>query len=187
MYPRYPALHAIFSTAIDTEHFLFAPTRTYMNILLVSHSPFHTPTLADKHMHTFLACPLSICFFLSPHKVCNPLFSPSTFPWGGSMLWHYCVCTGGEEIFSDAMQTSHPADKSDGLTGPCRDAHSHCSLVTGSVALIRHLSDTCYWDSSYHSIKIQFWSPFPSIKHSMHNSDITREPWGPIVYSVKHN
>lgn len=82
----YLALLAIFPTAIDTKHFPFAPPCTYMHILLLSHSPCHTPILTDKHMHTFLACPRSICFALSPHKVCSPLFSPSTFPRGGSTL-----------------------------------------------------------------------------------------------------
>lgn len=153
MYSCYPSPLAAFSAPIDTKHFLFAPPHTYMHILLVPLSPFHTPTLTDIHICTFLACPLSICFFLSPHKACNPLFSPSAFPWGGTMLWHHCFCAGGEEIFSDAMQTSHPADKADGLTGPCRDTHSHCSLVTGSVALISNLSNTCYWHSSYRSIE----------------------------------
>lgn len=43
--PRYPTLFATFSASIDTKHFLFAPPRTPMHILLLSHSPFHTPTL----------------------------------------------------------------------------------------------------------------------------------------------
>lgn len=81
-----PALFAIFSALIDTKHHVFAPSRTYMHILLLSHSPFHTPTLTYAHMHAFLACPLSICFFISPHKVRRPLFSPSAFPWGGDAL-----------------------------------------------------------------------------------------------------
>ncbi len=73
-----------------TQNTTFAPPHTYMHTLLLSHSPFHTSTLSlshtHTHMHTFLACLLSICFFISPHKVCRPLFSPSAFPRGGDAL-----------------------------------------------------------------------------------------------------
>lgn len=77
-------------------------------------------TLTYAHLHTFVACPLSICFLLSPHKDCSPL----TIPWWADTLWHHCACVRGEEIFSDAMRTSHPADKADGLTGPCGDTNT---------------------------------------------------------------
>lgn len=164
IHPCYLTLFATFSAHIDTKHFLFAPLRTYMHILLLSHSPYHTPILTYAPIHTFLACPPSICFFISPHKVCSPLFSPSALPWGGDTLWHRGVCTGGEEIFSDAMQTSHPADKADGLTGPCRHTntythtvtHAHSNRHTQQQLTCYRLSSTCYWHSSYRSMKIPF-------------------------------
>ena len=86
IHPCYLTLFATFSAHIDTKHFLFAPLRTYMHILLLSHSPYHTPILTYAPIHTFLVCPPSICFFTSPHKVCSPLFSPSALPWGGDTL-----------------------------------------------------------------------------------------------------
>lgn len=102
------------------KHFLLALSHTYVRNLQLSHSPSHANTLTYAHLHTFVACPLSICFLLSPHKDCSPLI----IPWWADTLWHHCACVRGEEIFSDAMRTSHPADKADGLTGPCRDTHT---------------------------------------------------------------
>jgi len=164
-------------------HFLFA-LYTYIRNLQLSHSGSRTNTLTYVHLHSFFACPVSACSSLLPHEVCVPLSSLSTIFWWADILWQRYVYVWGEERFSNAMETSCPTYKADGLTGPCGDAHRHRSLVTGSVALISNLSNTCYWHSSYRSIKIQFWSLLPSIKHSVHNSDTAIELLGLIVDHV---
>jgi len=184
MYSDSPALFTTFSAPIDTKHFLFAPPRTYMHILLLSHSPLHTFTLTYVHTHTrTLSSPVLFPYvsFFRLIKCAAPSLAPLPFP--------------GEEIRCDTTVFAQEVKRYSAT--PCRPltqlirlmgwqvpaerhthTHNHCSLVTGSVTLISNLSNTCYWHSSYRSIKIQFWSALPSIKHSMHNSDIAGEPLG---------
>lgn len=53
MYTCYPTLFTTFSAPIDTKHFVFAPPRTCMHILLLSHSSFYTPTPFNVILGTF--------------------------------------------------------------------------------------------------------------------------------------
>lgn len=52
------------------------------------HTLFSALPLSRRHTCTLLfACPLSICFFISTHKMCRAIFSLSAFPWGEDALW----------------------------------------------------------------------------------------------------
>lgn len=120
--PWHPVLFTTFFSTYWRTCFLH-PLTSISHDIQLSHSSSHANTHACLHLHTFLTCPVSVCSLVLPHEVGSPLCSPSIIlPWAETS-WQHCVYEGGEEIFSNAMQTSHPADKADGLTGPRGDTH----------------------------------------------------------------
>lgn len=156
--------HHLFSTFWNTC-FLLSPTPisvipTFTLILSLSFIPHTFLHLSCFHMF--------LCFASSGTRV---LSRPSTSLWWTETLDN----TSEVKTYLLTWYRPHPADRADGLTGVCGDTHSCCSLVRGSVALISDLWNTCYWQSSYCSIKMQFWSPVPSIRDSLHNLSTTEE------------